>query len=532
MRPQKPKVHFASDAATQLKVLGSGLSLLIAVYLATNRALAGWRFLLAVILTACAIILLVEAFHRFRERDRWRLIGSGGLGLAMVALLVALVPSHPSASAAGAGLRIELEPRAPGLFHLAFEKRIRLPSADEGWPQLRKRGGIDVGSSHFRMVLANRTSRPITVFNVHAEVLHSKAPPRGTYAWAYSQGDEGLDRLVAFIPEARRGSVGSLYRASEPHQGREELEARRPYFENRYVSLAPGEVFPTVLTIETEVPRTVEYRLVAEGESATSRFVVRSNPQRIVGEVEDPYQQAFARYYQFGHDVTDCTPTPDNPWVDARNTTRSLSCPSGLGHPYEVAPPDEADYPQGNLDLELQVGLDSQSVAISGVEVGAAPAAAPVPGVAKELLKALGAWTRCTVFSPSRSYWSAEWEQWELEVTFTSNRDLSDCTPRSRSHVQEVELRGTGETARTNLGPITLGSGDVPGPLSRVAEPAEAEGDPGFLVPGVMPCDPGRKDAVRTRLVWGESSGILLWYENSATSEVEQVVINLPDEPC
>lgn len=93
----------------------------------------------------------------------------------LASLLIALMPiSDGNAEAGNGGLRFSVRPSAPDLLHVAFRKQIPQPSAREGWGELRRRGGIDVGDSRFHLTLANESSEPISVLNVHAEVLGSK----------------------------------------------------------------------------------------------------------------------------------------------------------------------------------------------------------------------------------------------------------------------------------------------------------------------------------------------------------------------
>src|SRR6185436_10627874 len=129
----------------------------------------------------------------------------------------------------------------------------------------------------------------------------------------------------------------------------------------------------------------------AEGRSADHHFAVHSPVYRIVGRFEDPYQRLFARYYTKGHDPHDCTPTPRNPWIDARNTDRFPACPHGLGRPYEVQPPSSSKYPPGELRMRLGITPGRQSAAIDDIVLGSAPTAASRAGVVEPLLRSLGA---------------------------------------------------------------------------------------------------------------------------------------------
>jgi hypothetical protein len=524
----------SSDKAIGTALFG-GLGLLISIYVAANRDLTGLRFVAAIALAAGAIVLLVEGVQRIRSGKGGRWFCGFGAVLALASAGLAFAPAEgDSADSAtgGGGLRLDLRPNPPDIFHLGFERKIALPRPEEGWAELRRRGGIDIGDSRFRMILANEGPRPISVLSVKAEVLSSKPMPHGTAAHVYTQGDEGIDSFLALLPDGEEGSSAPVYASGDRVLSREELDAKTPFFESRYVLLRPGEVYPADLTIQADTPRTIEYRLVAEGESADKRFVVRSRPFRLVGDFEDPYQKRFARYYTLGYDPSTCTDTPDNPWIDSRFRRRSLACPYGSGHPYPEQPPSEAEYPPGDLQLSLRLGRGRQSATISGVEVGAAPAAVPIPGVVEPLLRSLGAWTACYVFSPSPDYWTARWEGWELELTFESDGGTTDCTPRSRARLQEIRLHKAPGRADTELGPVVLGSPQVPAAIRRLSEPGESEYEPEYLVPGSSPCDPSRPDFNRYEPAEDRPSGILLWEEDPTSGAVSGITATLPEDSC
>ncbi|HEX7280115.1 MAG TPA: hypothetical protein VF255_10895, partial [Solirubrobacterales bacterium] len=473
----RPRLHIVSSGKVIGGALVGGLGLLIPIYGTANPDLTGLRFVAAIALAAGAILLLVEGVQRIRSGERRRGPWLCGIGvvLALASALLGLIPADAGGAdddTAGGGLRLDLRPTAPDLFHLAFEREIPLPRSGEGWAELRRRGGIDIGDSRFRLILANEGPRPISVLSVKAEVLGSEPMPRGTETHVYTQGDEGIDSFLALLPDGEEGSSAPVYASGDRVLSREELETKTPFFESSYVLLRPGEVYPADLTIQADTPRTIEYRLVAEGESADERFVVRSRPYRLVGDFEDPYQKRFARYYTFGYDPSTCTDAPENDWIDSRTRRRSLACPYGPGHPYAEQPPSEAEYPPGDLQVSLQLGRGRQSATISGVEVGAAPAAVPVPGVVEPLLRSLGTWTSCSVFSPSTDYWTARWEAWGLDLTFESDGGTTDCTPRSPAALREINLREEPGRVDTEKGPVLLGS-VAPAPVRRLAEPSE-----------------------------------------------------------
>ena len=262
----RPELRLTSSGAAIGGALLGGLGLLIPLYATANRDLAGFRFISAIVLAAGAIVLVLEGVQRIRSGKRGRLPCGLGAGLGLASLLLALLPANSDASGDGEGLRLNLRPTTPAIFGLAFKREIPLPRAEEGWAELRRRGGIDIGDSHFQMILANESPRPISILAVRVEVLGSEPMPHGTEAHQYTQGDEGIDRFLAFLPDGKEGSIGQVYVPGNRALGREELEAETPFFESRYVLLRPGEVYPAALTVEADTPRTITYRLVAEGE--------------------------------------------------------------------------------------------------------------------------------------------------------------------------------------------------------------------------------------------------------------------------
>ena len=528
-----------SSVAALLGVIAA-VGVLSQVYQGANADLTGWRFLLSILLAFFAIVLIVESVNRSRSGTPWHALTVVGLVAGLGSVLVALLPvSHGNAGAgnadAGDGeLRFSIRPTAPELFHVAFREPISLPSAGEGWAQLRHRGATDVGDSRFHMILANETSEPISVLNVHAEVLGSEPMPHGTDAWRASQGEEGVGQMTALLPNGRKGSVGPVYDDSIQTLEPEELAGATPYFQSTFIRLAPGEVYPVSLTVKADAPRTIEYRMIAEGESAERRFEVKTPTFRIVGGFEDPYQRRFARYYTKGYLSGDCTPTPDNPWVDARNTAHSDACPYGLGRPYEVPLARPSEYPTGKFKLSLGLTEGKQSATISGVVVGSEPAARPTPDVAQPLLRTLGAWTTCTRQFPGVDYWTARWFRWDLDVIFAAE-DEDDCTPSSSAPVVEIELSESRELIRTDLGSIELGAPAawLPSPIAEILTAKEGGGlERDLVAPGVSLCDPMRPVPTRTQLDNESPGGIVALSENQSSNELTGLSTTLPYGEC
>jgi hypothetical protein len=515
--------------------LVAGLGILVPIYLATNTELSGLRFLSAILLASIALVLLVESTHRARSKRQWRAVGGIGIVAGLVSLLIALTPvSDGNASAGGGGLRLKARPTAPDLFHIAFQRQIPQPSAREDWAELRRRGGVDVGDSRFHLILANESSEPISVLNVHAEVLDSEPMPRGTDTWEASQGDEGVGQLTALLLNDDRGSIGRVYDSSAQMIEPGNIATASPYFQSKYILLKPGEVYPAMLTVIADVPRTISYRMVAEGESAQRRFVVKTPAYKIVGRFDDPYQHRFARYYAKGYQPTDCTPTPDNPWVDARNAAQSKACPYGLGRAYEIPLRNPSRYPSGKFGLSLGLTPGKQSATISGVVVGGEPAATPQPGVVRPLLQALGAWSSCTRYLPSTSYWMARWVHWNVDLIFESQDD-TDCTPASSAPLREIELGESRALIHTDLGPIELGSPAawLPPQIAEILTAGERVVlERELVAPGVSACDPTRVVPTRTQLDDSSPGGILALSENLTSNELTGLTTTLPDGDC
>jgi hypothetical protein len=517
-----------------LGTVGGGVGILTSVYLGANTDLTGFRFVVAIVLAAVAIALLFEGTHRARAGERWRALIGVGVGAGLASLLIAFIPSPEEADAGEGKLRFSIRPTAPELFHVALKRPISLPAPREGWAQLRRRGGIDVGDSHFHLVLANEGSEPISILDIHAEALASEPMPHGTDALKASQGDEELGQLTALLPNGTGGSVGPLYDSSARAVEPSELGRVPSYFETEYILLKPGEVYPATLSVKADTPRTITYRMVAEGETAERKFTVRTRAQRLVGRFEDPSQRRFARYYQKGYLPTDCTPTPDNPWVDARNTARSKACPHGLGRSYEIPLEEPSRYPPGKFRLRLGLTPGKQSATVSGVVVGSEPAAAPRSGVVLPLLRSLGAWTACYRYSPSTSYWMARWTPWDLDLTFASE-GASDCTPASPAPVRQISLSESRTVVHTDLGPIELGAPAawLPPQIAEILT-AEEENDLGqeLVAPGVSPCDPSRLDPARTQLNGSSPGGIVALYDFFSSNELLGLTTTLPSGSC
>lgn len=540
----------------------TGIGVLTSVFLATNRNLTGWQFLAAILFAAVALLLMVEAFNRAQAGVRWISVGGIGVLLAAASLtFVALPTDHHSAAASGpiqptgrssppvsvGGLAFSLRPIRPELLHLAFYKQISLPKPNEGWRQLRRRGGVDVGDTKFRMILANRGTEPISVLSVKVEVLGSKPRPHGTFAYRFSQGAEGIGQLTAVIDQVRPNAIAHVYKSSAGALDRTERQRIAPYFQTTYILLRPGEVYPAALSVRAESDRLVRFRLIAEGRSAGQSFVRRSPIYSLVGRSGAPSDERYARTYAVGQFPGLCTTTPESPWYDARylySNPDGKPCPHGANAPEEISLKDPTKYPPGRFRLDFGLQPDAQRATVDGIAVGRPPAAQPAASVAPPLIRALGAWSLCIDRWPVPGYWTASWERWGLNLVFAGEAS-TDCTPQSASRVREIELWGHKQTIHTDNGLVVVGAEPAKVPAA-IRTNATVEANPGeseVLLRGVSSCDPGRL-VDRAQIVPGRPGGGILalhvkrlrWIDPRGrevqSSEIDRAVTTLPGREC
>ncbi|HWI95265.1 MAG TPA: hypothetical protein VNS60_04270 [Solirubrobacterales bacterium] len=539
----------------------TGVGVLTSVFLAANRNLTGFHFLAAILFAAAAVLLMVEAFNRAQAGVGWISVGGIGVLLAAASLtFVALPAKHHSGAArgpiqpadgssapvSGGGLALSLRPIEPEFFHLAFYKQIPLPKPNEGWSQLRRRGGIDAGDTNFRMILANRSTEPISVLSVRVEVLGSKPRPHGTFTYRFSQGEEGLGKLTAAIDQVHPHAIARVYKSSAAVLDPVERKKIIPYFQTTYILLRPGEVYPAALSIHAESGRLVRFRLIAEGHSAGHTFVRRSPIHSLIGRSGAPSDERYARTYAVGQFPGLCTTTPESPWYDARYlySNSGKPCPSGANAPEEVSLKEPAKYPPGRFRLDLGLQPGAQKATVDDVTVGRPPAAQPVASVALPLIRALGAWSLCVDRWPVPGYWTASWERWGLSMVF-AGEGSADCMPQSASRVREIELWGPKQTIHTDDGLVTVGTEPARIPAAIRAD-ATVEGNPNesaVLLRGVSSCDPGRL-VDRAQITPGFSAGGILalhikrrqWTNRRGrevrSSEIDRAVTTLPEREC
>lgn len=552
-----------SSPSTLAAAEAAGIGALTSVFLATNRDLTGWHFLAAILLAAAALLLTVEAFNRAQAGVGWISVGGAGALLAAASLtFVALPAHHPPAVAStpsrptarstvsvrgDGGLEFSLRPMQAEFLHLAFYKQISLPAPNEGWSQLRRHGGVDVGNTNFRMILANRSTEPISVLSVRVEVLGSKPRPHGTFAYHPSQGEEGSGQLIAVIDQAHPNAIARVYKSSAAALDRTKRKRISPYFQTTYILLRPGEVYPAALSVRAESDRLVRFRLIAEGRSAGQSFVRRSPIYNLVERSGAPNDERYARTYAVGQYPGLCTTTPQSPWYDARylySNPGGRPCPSGADAPEEVSLKDAAKYPPGRFRLDLGLQPNAQKATIDGVTVGRPPAARPAASVALPLIRALGAWSLCVERWPVPGYWTASWERWGLDLVFAGEAS-TNCTPQSASRVREIELWGRRQMIHTDDGLVIAGAepAKVPAAIKANATVETNGYESEVLLRGVSSCDPGRL-VDRAQIMPGRPGGGILalhikrWRWTSPrgrevkSSEIDRAVTTLPGREC
>jgi len=166
-------------------------------------------------------------------------------------------------------LRVAVTRTDPQDFKLAFRRDIGLPSETTGWKELVKRGGLDVGSALLRLTLANRSRAPLAIRDIRLEITRVDPAPRGSLAFVHTQGSGSVAQYAARIEDPTPNSTVRLYRTMDPPD--------EPYFDEKYISLEPGEIYEAKVTLSiAPSTRAVRYRIVISGSTPTREFVVKN----------------------------------------------------------------------------------------------------------------------------------------------------------------------------------------------------------------------------------------------------------------
>lgn len=190
-------------------------------------------------------------------------------------------PTHPGAPLnRSSPLRISFVSTSPVNFAVAFNHSIPIPHPAERWAGLHARGGVDVNASDFRLTLANRSSKPLTVTSIEAEVERSRPAPTDSGAYVLTQGSEVLEQ---FDIELQSDAVGRAYpiRHEQDLHGRKALQL---FFNHHSIALAPGAVYEANVEVISGIPKELDYAFIVAGNTATKGFRYLATPHfRIAG---------------------------------------------------------------------------------------------------------------------------------------------------------------------------------------------------------------------------------------------------------
>jgi hypothetical protein len=125
----------------------------------------------------------------------------------------------------------------PGAFDLAFAKDIGLPAENTGWQELHDQGGVDVHTALFKVTLANRSEKPVTVRDIHTELVRSDPPPTGSLAYIFTQGDGPVSQFAARITSAAPETRAELFKLGDGPPGRANDPPDPPFFRENFISL-------------------------------------------------------------------------------------------------------------------------------------------------------------------------------------------------------------------------------------------------------------------------------------------------------
>ncbi len=293
--------------------------MLTAILAAANEDLHGLGLIALVALGTIAGLLVVEAGHR-KGSTRFVLAAVGVcLGVLALGVGVAASPSSSDSPAPDAGtdstsgsaaagadeqpLRTTFRVTEPDVFHVAFADEIGLPAEESGWSELIDQGGVDVHGNGFKMTLANRSENPLTITDIHAEVVQAKPAPTGSLAYAFTQGDSALGEFAARFLSKQAGSSAPLYAVDGGMPGWHAEPPQKPFFEDNYISLEPGEIYEGTVTVEADIPALIQYRFVISGSTPDGAFAVRdAGGGQFSGLMDiDDRNPAYERYYVAGY---------------------------------------------------------------------------------------------------------------------------------------------------------------------------------------------------------------------------------------
>jgi hypothetical protein len=302
---------------------GGTAALVVAVLAAANPRLHGWPLVLLVAVGGLAGACVAEASQR--SGGAQVLLAAVGAFTGAIVMFVGLLLEAPSTArpVTGAPLRVTASAQDPGFFRVAFFEDPGVPAEDAGWRDLIARGGVDIGTSVVRLTLANRSRRPLTISDIHLQVVGSSASPAGASAAVFTQGDNGLKEFDALLEDASEGSVAKLYRGSLPTADVDPPPT--PFFASNYISLKPGEIYEALVTVVTHVPQLIRYRFAIAGSTPDGPFETAVRPLRITGghdRFEHTYLWGFAAFAR----ANQCSTEPVRNWSEVSQDELRQHC--------------------------------------------------------------------------------------------------------------------------------------------------------------------------------------------------------------
>jgi hypothetical protein len=185
---------------------------------------------------------------------------------------------------ASGGLRVSLTQTALQLYDVAFARDIGVPPDGTAWQTLHDEGGTDVYNSTTRMMLTNRSSKPMSITDIHVEIVGTETPARVSEASVYTQGDMPLKQFAVPIKGDQAGATAPFYHVNENGTPTYQTEPPDPpFFQDHTISLGPGEIYNAGITVQTLVDdaQTIDYRFVIKGSTADQPFQRTTKVQQV-----------------------------------------------------------------------------------------------------------------------------------------------------------------------------------------------------------------------------------------------------------
>jgi hypothetical protein len=206
--------------------------------------------------------------------------------------------SHTTAQSANANpLRVVFQPVALQDYAVAFDHDIGLPQTSEQWESLHARGGIDIGTSAFRLTLANHSEAPLTVTNIEAVMHESKSVPTGSLASVYTQGAESIEEFGVALNSATIGATAPLHRVENREQTVYDPTGLPIFFRSHDIALAPNEIYEAKVEIVTDIAKLLEYSFVVTGSTASGPLSYHSPSFNIAGYGSAGEHKGFGHEY-------------------------------------------------------------------------------------------------------------------------------------------------------------------------------------------------------------------------------------------